>query len=1758
MPFSTDTTPTYERRTKMVTGDDGTERIIDEYVEVKGGKKSDKDHDGGAAKAAQYVRQRHPERLTVNGGNWTKWSATVERARSMLSGDLLDVWDKSITCAEAKREGKDAMRRFERAAMQMSIFVEAAAGTARTEPFLHGDPEGIWDRLERRFALPPTVAETYKEFTDLVNTRMTMSTVDELTAFSDDHREAWRTFEALWVRYAAEKGEDGTTRPAEKLPKRLYYMMYVSGLTSDLRNLALLHFGEVKDAEQLEARLASYMANEKFADGAIGTPSESAFAAKASYGRKVAPATPSANRLSRPPFISSPAGRSGVSSSPAKMSPITGRTGHDPIRADRLENFHLWPHGIRANPITGDVKFRTARDHCYTCWGDDHYSSACPLKGEQHAYARGRAKADELAKHGIIVEPLAANALVSFKKEADMIDAGAEDPSSEIARALAAHGTDARALSATREDPESFNSSWFFPPEYNENLLSAEYRREDSQYADAIARVVRPKATAAVARTIASNVGGAASAVPRMHTVLPATPMGDASAFVATARFANALSAVRLGRDEFISDTGATIHLTDDRSNLHDFVELPERQQVQIGGAFGGGGKATGKGTLIGDFDLPGGGTSRIEFRDVFYAPGLGHKLLSGFQVSQTSYHARIGKEDLRLHSPSGEVVAVMPVDRSKGAIVVRASWIPPSPTTPTPAMIPNALVAADARLWHARLGHIGEERVCAMERDGVAIGLKLATSSTNPRVECEPCASGKATRKPVPDFAENWATRPLERLHSDVWGKSPVPGKRHNEQYLFSIVDDATRFAWIRAIGSRDQVADAIIKTITMLDRQHRGGNVVRRFRRDGAKEYNSRLLDTFLDGLGIVGESTVPYAHNQNGVAERVWRSLLDTTRAFLLDAGFPRTFWAMAALAAAHLRNRTSTSANAGRTPFEAYFGRPPNVSHLRRWGCVAHIRIDEGLRTKLESKTRRCYFVGYLETAEGDERPGWLFYDSASRRFHEAVDVIWFEHLSLRDTQAEWSSTEREAVMGWTVANGIGMSIEGGEESTEAPEVLEGEAGEAERGGEEETPGQEVREPRHEHRGHDRPPAAAPSPVAPPVRPQKSPARRSGRISDPTKEPEHFVPLDGAPAKSALAKVSRVDAEVGTGSPFSFEAGLRCVSEGPTSTSLLAGAGIDIDLDPADPDVEEVGELSIDEAGGEMALLARAISDDPDSPSIRQALSGADSAAWISAINVELEAFEQRGVWDTEMVELPPGARAIPLKWVLLVKRDEYGNVIKYKARLVARGDLQREGIDYGEVFSSTIRFSTVLTLLALSTLHGWDIRRFNVTAAFLHGHLDEKHPLFAKQVPGFEDRSRPGLVRRLRRSLYGLRQAGRKWNETFVERLKGIGFAQSRADPSLFVRRREGKIAIVPIHVDDGLVIGDDDLKQVISDLSASLDDSVKEEDLTLFLGVRIRRREDGSIALDQRHYVEKIEERFGFEGVPKRPIDTPASLVADLMPRKEDEPRSNEQYRELLGALLYLAICTRPDISYAVAVCSRFAGDPAPRHWTQLKRVARYAIATKSNGIVYQPSGNREIAGFTDADHAGDVNTRRSVSGWVFTLAGAAIDWQSKRQPVVSISSTEAEYYAYSSAVREAVWLRSLVKDIGLEPTRPTILRADNRSMIILADHPTSHHRTKHFAVHASYTREKVANGEVQLEWIPTEDMAADMMTKALASTKHRRFCSMVGLADCHVEGVCWAVVARGYDLESARWKELRGGAGTDRGDLACAPATAA
>lgn len=340
------------------------------------------------------------------------------------------------------------------------------------------------------------------------------------------------------------------------------------------------------------------------------------------------------------------------------------------------------------------------------------------------------------------------------------------------------------------------------------------------------------------------------------------------------------------------------------------------------------------------------------------------------------------------------------------------------------------------------------------------------------------------------------------------------------------------------------------------------------------------------------------------------------------------------------------------------------------------------------------------------------------------------------------------------------------------------------------------------------------------------------------------------------------------------------------------------------------------------------------------------------------------------------------------------------------------------------------------------------------------------------------------VCKLLRSLYGLKQASRCWNKKFTDFIKKNQFMVCESDPCVFVREQNGKTLILAIYIDDGIIVADDekDILAVIDHLCSGFE--VKAFAVNCFLGLQIDQKQDGSIHVHQEAYAKRVLDRFGM-------LNCAAVSTPGVASQKLSELTSNEvasyKYREAVGRLMYLAIATRPDISFAVGNVSRYMEKPTAAHVNAVKRIFRYR----------------------DADYVGDIETRRSTSGHAFFWGKSIISWSSQRQKSVSTSTTESEYIAASEAIKELIWIQRFRKE--LLPYIATFYM-DNQGAIRLIKNPEFHKRTKHIDVRYHFIREKYEQGCFVLKYIPTDEQLADIFTKALPKEKHQRLSKMIGL----------------------------------------------
>ena len=494
---------------------------------------------------------------------------------------------------------------------------------------------------------------------------------------------------------------------------------------------------------------------------------------------------------------------------------------------------------------------------------------------------------------------------------------------------------------------------------------------------------------------------------------------------------------------------------------------------------------------------------------------------------------------------------------------------------------------------------------------------------------------------------------------------------------------------------------------------------------------------------------------------------------------------------------------------------------------------------------------------------------------------------------------------------------------------------------------------------------------------------------------------------------------------------------------------------------------------------------------------------DEQEWRSAIKEEIQSLEENQTW--KIIPKPEGAKLLTSRWILKIKPEPNGDV-RYKARLVAKGFLQKKGIDYQETYAPVARMPTIRLLLSLAVQFGHFLRQLDVKTAFLYGKLEED--VFLKPPEGVdvpEDH-----VLKLQRSLYGLKQSPKCWNDRFHQFITGLGFDRSESDYCLYFLQRGDRVVFLVIYVDDMLMSGNSET--LLDEIVESLKQEFKMKDLGTvqrFMGLNVNYdQSERKMTIDQTHYSYQILERFGMEAC--KPVATP--MISGLKLQKTEDESTQKPYRELIGSLMFLAQGSRPDISFALSYLSRYQDCASDDHWGQAKRLLRYLQGSAETKLVYTESSNQPpILCFADADWGTDPVDRKSTTGFLLKSFGNTIMWCSKKQPVVALSSTEAEYTSACAAACEALWLKKIYKDLHIPVTDPVTIMEDNQGSIQIATNPETK-RTKHVDIKYHFLRHQVWNGNIRLQYVPSSEQEADILTKALPKEQFNRLRSLIGL----------------------------------------------
>ena len=523
-----------------------------------------------------------------------------------------------------------------------------------------------------------------------------------------------------------------------------------------------------------------------------------------------------------------------------------------------------------------------------------------------------------------------------------------------------------------------------------------------------------------------------------------------------------------------------------------------------------------------------------------------------------------------------------------------------------------------------------------------------------------------------------------------------------------------------------------------------------------------------------------------------------------------------------------------------------------------------------------------------------------------------------------------------------------------------------------------------------------------------------------------------------------------------------------------------------------------------------------------PSYKLAMASAHATEWRAATIAEYDALTENDTWDL----VPPPTRDIKClttRWVLTVKYLANGDIERFKARLVVKGYLQRYGFDYDEIFSPVVRMEVLRTILALAAALDWEIHQMDVKTAFLNGELDET--IHIRQPEGFVVPGKENWVCRLKKSLYGLKQAPRVWHKTLSTFFCHNGFKQLVKDRCVFIRNTNGIIIIVSAYVDDLLIITNSvpGLAQFKEQLNARF----KMSDLgeaKFILGWHIHRdRKRRIVFVNQHKYAATILERFQMTDAraTHTPLETNNILKHSDRPTNPDEVAimAEKPYRQVVGSLMYLMVSTRPDLATVIRETSQHLTNPGMPHWHALTRALRYLKGTTTHGIVLGGthahtslrSGNF-LSAYCDADYANSAD-RRSITGYVTMMFGnSPISWRSRKQALVTLSTTEAEFIALAAGVQEVKYLKMLLGELDFHQTAPVTVHEDNEPCVRMVKNPEAHGRTKHIDIKYYFVQEAQINSEIMVTPCDTQNMTADIMTKPLAGPQFQKLRHQLGV----------------------------------------------
>ncbi|GJY89834.1 putative ribonuclease H-like domain-containing protein [Tanacetum coccineum] len=1043
-----------------------------------------------------------------------------------------------------------------------------------------------------------------------------------------------------------------------------------------------------------------------------------------------------------------------------------------------------------------------------------------------------------------------------------------------------------------------------------------------------------------------------------------------------------------------------------------------------------------------------------------------------------------------------------------------------------------------ESNKWHRRLGHVNFKNLNKLVKGNLVRGLPSKIFQNDHT--CVACQKRKQHKASCKAKSVSSISQPLQLLHMDLFGPTSVRSLNHTT-YCLVITDDF----------SRDVIEFCGLKGIK--------------------REYSNARTP------------------QQNGVAERKNRTLIEAARTMLAYSFLPNTFWAEAVSTACYVLNRVLVTKPYNKTPYELLTCKIPIISYIRPFGCYVTILNTIDHLGKFAGKSDEGFLVGYslqskafrvynLETKRVEENlhitflenkpnvagkgPTWLFdldYLTDSMNYHP-VSSENQANLHAGQQEANQNAGTEEIIDAGdsdkedeSAQDCFVLPIWPSYSSTITPALTTDDKREGLREEEQVFMDDLERLKRQEKEANEeaealrkkfetlviKEGAAKPSStnifstVSTPAKasstnlvntvslPVSTASPYEGlSLADPTHSEEddsEIPPLEDIYQNSTdgIFTTSSFDDE---GAVADFTNLETVVNVSPIPTSRIHSTHPKA-LILGDPNSAVQTRSKVNTSSGAHAFVSyvqkqkrtnhkdfhhclfACFLSQHEPKKISEAL---EDESWVDAMQEELLQFEIQKVW--VLVDLPYGKKAIGTKWVYRNKKDERGVVVRNKARLVAQGHRQEEGIDYDEVFAPVARLEAIRIFLAFASYMGFIVYQMDVKSAFLYGKIDEE--VYVSQPPGFLDPKYPQKVYKVVKALYGLHQAPRAWYATLSTFLLKNGYRRGTIDKTLFLKKDKHDIILVQVYVDD--IIFGSTKKSWCDEFEALMKSRFQMSsmgELTFFLGLQVKQKPDG-IFISQDKYVAEILKKFDFASVKtaSTPIETQKPLVKD----EEASDVDVHLYRSMIGSLMYVT-ASRPDIMFAVCACSRFQVTPKTSHLSAVKRIFRYLKGKPKLGLWYPRDSSFDLESYSDSDYAGANLDRKSTTGGCQFLGRRLITWQCKKQTIVATSTTEAEYVAAASCCGQVLWIQNQMLDYGFNFMN-TKIYIDNESTICIVKNPVYHSKTKHIAIRNHFIRDAYEKKLIQVLKIHTDKNVADLLTMAFDVSRFQFLVVSIGM----------------------------------------------